>query len=193
MSRPADISPPALIAILGAGRASRFGADKLVQPCAGRPLGAWALLAAQELALPCLWIAGSSTPDFVDCEIVTNASAAEGLGTSVSLAAQVARRRGFPALLVMLADMPLVTPALLRRLIAATAPAACDHDGRPGVPALVPAHLFGVLEKLTGEGGAAAVLRGEAGLTLVEATPDELLDVDTPAALILAEQRLQRG
>ena len=41
--------------------------------------------------------------------------------------------------------------------------------------------------------GSKIVLRGEAGLTLVEATPDELLDVDTPAALILAEQRLQRG
>lgn len=193
MSRPADISPSALIAILGAGRASRFGADKLVQPCAGRPLGQWALLAAQEMALPCIWIGSSATPAFVDCEVLTNSRAAEGLGTSVALAAQAASQRGFPALLVMLADMPLVTPALLRRLMAAGAPAACAHDGRPGVPALVPARLFGALEQLTGEGGAAAVLRGETGLTLVETTSDELLDVDTPASLVLAEKRLQRG
>ena len=193
MSRPADISPPALIAILGAGRASRFGADKLVQPCAGRPLGQWALLAAQEMALPCVWIAVSAPPAFVDCEVLTNSHAAEGLGTSVALAAKVAKQRGFPALLVMLADMPLVTPALLRRLLAAGTPAACAHNGRPGVPALVPARLFGALEQLSGEGGAAAVLRGEADLTLVEATADELLDVDTPASLVLAEQRLQQG
>jgi len=182
-----------MIAILGAGRASRFGADKLVQPCAGRPLGKWALLAAQETALPCIWIAGSSLPAFVDCEVLTNSRAAEGLGTSVALAARAARQRGFTELLVMLANMPLVTPALLRRLMAAGAPAACAHDGRPGVPALVPARLFGALEQLTGEGGAAAVLRGAAGLTLVETTSDELLDVDTPASLVLAEKRLQRG
>lgn len=193
MSRPADILPTdTLVAILGAGRASRFGADKLSQSCAGKPLGLWALEAAQAIGLPLVWVAGEQAPAFLDgIEVIANPRAAEGISTSVALAAKLAGERGAGALLVMLADMPLVTPALLERLIAAQAPAACRQaDGRPGVPALIPASAYPALMALTGDRGAGAVLAKLDGLTLLTCEASELLDVDTPEALAEAERLL---
>lgn len=186
MSRHADI----MIALLGAGRASRFGADKLSQPCAGRPLGAWALAAADETGLPVVWIAGQAAPDFVTCEVALNPRTAEGMGTSVALAARLARERGAGALLVMLADMPLVSPALLARLIEAGAPSACSYGFEPGAPAIIPAALFGELEALSGDQGAARVLRGRGDVSLVHARAEDLLDVDNRPALAEAERLL---
>lgn len=187
MTRPADI----VIALLGAGRASRFGADKLSQPCAGKALGQWALEAAQATGLPVVWIAREAAPDFVTCEVALNSRAGEGMGTSVALAARLAGERGAKALLVMLADMPLVSPALLERLIAAGAPAACSYDFEPGAPALIPAALFGELEGLSGDMGAARVLRGRGDVSLIHARAEDLLDVDTPQALAEAERLLR--
>lgn len=189
---PSDIAAPIRVAILGAGRASRFGADKLAQPCAGKPLGQWAVEAAARLDLPTLWIAGEVAPPFVDCPIAHNRQAAEGIGTSVALAARHAADQGAEALLVMLADMPLVTPALLRRLTAAGAPAACRYpQGHAGIPAIIPASAFAALSGLRGDQGAGAILRDLPGLTLLDCAAHELLDVDTPQALAEAERLLR--
>lgn len=187
MTRPADI----VIALLGAGRARRFGADKLSQPCAGKPLGQWALEAAQATGLPMVWIAGDAAPDFVTCEVAQNPRAGEGMGTTVALAARLAAERGAGALLVMLADMPRVSPALLARLISAGAPAACSYGFEPGAPALIPAALFGELAALSGDQGAAQVLRGRGDVALVEASAEALFDVDTLQALAEAERLLR--
>lgn len=181
-----------LVAILGAGRASRFGADKLVQPCAGKPLGQWALEAASILGLPLVWIAGEQAPGYVTCEVAPNPRAAEGMGTSVALAARLAQERGASALLVMLADMPLVTPDLLQDLLVAGAPAACRYpQGHAGVPALVPASAYPALMALTGDRGAGGILGGIAGLSLLDPPPECLFDVDSPEALAEAEALLR--
>jgi len=194
MSRPADILPTGiLIAILGAGRASRFGADKLNQPCAGKPLGQWSLEAARTVGSPVMWIAGDAAPSFVDCEVALNLHSAQGIGTSVALAARCAAARDASALVILLADMPLVSAALIARLIATGAPAACRYpQGHAGVPALVPASAFAQLQRLTGDHGAGAVLRDLPCLTLLDCVPAELFDVDTPQALAKAERLLLR-
>ncbi len=187
-----NIAAPILIAMLGAGKASRFGADKLAQPCAGKPLGLWALDAARASGLPIVWIAGEQTPPFLEgIEVIANPRAAEGISTSVALAADFGQTRGAEALLIMLADMPLITPALLTRLVAAGTPAACRQaDGRPGVPALIPASVYPALIALTGDRGAGAVLAKMGRLTLLDCAANELLDVDTPEALAEAARLL---
>lgn len=193
MSRPADILPTdTLVAVLGAGRASRFGADKLAQPCAGKPLGQWSLEAAQASGRPIVWIAGDDTPPYLKgIEEIANPRADEGISTSVALAAQIAQTRGAEALLIMLADMPLVTPALLTRLIVSGAPAACRQaDGRAGVPALIPAGSYPALMALTGDRGAGTVLAKVGSLTLLDCAANELIDVDTPEALAEAARLL---
>ncbi|MEJ6010841.1 nucleotidyltransferase family protein [Novosphingobium aquae] len=184
MSRPADI----MIALLGAGRASRFGADKLSQSCAGKPLGQWALEAAQAMELPLVWIAGDAAPDFVTCEVVRNSRASEGMSTSVICAARAARRRGARRVLFMLADMPLVTSDLLRRLIEAGEAAGCRYpEGYAGVPALIPVRALENRVRLERDQGAGAILRSIDGLALLDCSDSELFDVDTPQALAHAE------
>lgn len=172
------------VAILAAGGATRFGGGKLDADCAGKPLGQWALDAA--LALPherLAVVVGDVAPQFAQgCEMLINQRASEGLGTSAALAAQWAT--GSDALLLMLADMPLISSATLRALTEAMGPVAVAYPGsKPGAPACFPADLFRALEALTGDSGAAQVLRGLPNVTLVDAPADELRDVDRPEDL----------
>jgi len=172
------------IALLAAGGATRFGGGKLDADCAGRPLGRWALEAA--LAVPherLAVVVGDVAPQFArGCELLVNDRASEGLGTSAALAAKWAV--GSDALLIMLADMPLVSPATLRKLTEANGPAAAAYPGnRPGAPASFPAALFPALEALTGDSGAAQVLRDLPGVAVIETAAEELRDVDRPEDL----------
>lgn len=187
MSRPADI----MIALLGAGRASRFGGDKLSQPCAGRPLGQWALEAALATYRDAVWIAGSQVPDFVDCEIIRNPDAERGIATSVACAARAAQERGASGLIIALADMPVIAPVLARLLYSGPLAACRYPKGHAGVPAMFPPEMFRRLSNLTGDQGAGALLRGLPGLALIDCAPEELIDVDTPQALAEAERILK--
>ena len=172
------------IALLAAGGATRFGGGKLDAPLAGKPLGRWALDAA--LAVPherLAVVVGDPAPEFAQgCEMLVNERAVEGLGASAALAARWAA--GSDALLIVLADMPLVSVETLRKLAAAEGPAAVAYPGdKPGVPACFPAPLFPALAALGGDSGAAQVLRGLPNVTLIETPADELRDVDRPADL----------
>jgi len=172
------------IAILAAGGATRFGGGKLDALLAGKPVGRWALDAA--LAVPherlCV-VVGEPAPAFAQgCELLVNVGAAEGIGTSAAMAARWAQ--GSDALMVMLADMPLISPATLGKLVASEPPAAVAYPaGKAGAPACFPAALFPALEGLGGDAGAAQVLRGLANVTLIETPADELRDVDRPEDL----------
>ncbi len=196
--------------VLAAGRGSRFGErPKLLADLEGRPLvrhAAEAALASRagrvlavtghaaeavEAALAGLPVETLRNPDFAD-----------GLSTSL--------RAGFAALapdadavVVLLADMPRVTPALIDRLIA-----AWDEAGRPvaavpvaggrrGNPVLLSTLLGPAVARLTGDAGAGPLLRELAGVLEVPvADAGALADVDTPdmlAALPSPEGERGRG
>ena len=96
-------------------------------------------------------------------------------------------------LLVMLADMPGITPADLDRLIAcfeaadgeAIVRATCDR--RPGNPVILPRSLFPSLETLSGDEGARRIIAATAlPIFEVELGAAARLDVDTPEALAAA-------
>lgn len=195
--------PPAVaVAVLAAGRASRFGGDKLDAVCAGKPVGAWVLDAAAEAGLPPGLLvvppAGQAGQKVAFAEAghrgwgwAHNAQPERGLASSLALAARWALEQEASALLVLLADMPLLDPAYLRRLADAPPPAAtAQPDGRPGVPALIPAALLPHAAALTGDEGAARLLAGAAGLTMLEPPQGMLLDIDGPHDLELAEEML---
>ncbi len=185
--------PPAgsglLVAVLAAGLARRFGGGKLDAPCAGKPLGAWVLdVVARAGLAPGIIVTGTDAPRFAreaaGWQCVTNADAASGLASSLRLAGQEALRRGSGAMLVLLADMPLMPPTYLRDLAAAEAPAATrQEDGRPGVPALLPRAMFADLAQLSGDRGAGPLLAGARGLDLRAAPEGALADVDTAEQL----------
>jgi molybdenum cofactor cytidylyltransferase len=177
------------IAILAAGSARRFGGGKLDAELAGKPLGQWALDAASELEAERLaMVVADPAPLFARgarCELLINGRADEGLGTSAAVAARWAAENGSDALLILLADMPLVSSATLAKLVElAGAPAAVAYPGgRPGAPACFPAALLPALERLTGDAGAAQVLRGLPDVRLIETPESELRDVDRPQDL----------
>jgi len=185
------VRPPLHIAILAAGSAVRFGGDKLDLIVAGRPLGRFALDSALALdaARPII-IVKEAPPGFARlaadqgvADLVINRRAQDGLATSVAIAARSAAAAGSSALLLMLADMPLVTPDTLRRLVEAAAvgrPAAVRHsDGNAGIPACFTSDHFAALQDLQGDRGAGALLRQAKDVALLEVAAAELRDIDT--------------
>ena len=179
-----------LVAVLAAGRGTRFGGGKLEAPCAGKPLGRWVLDAAEEAGLrPGVVVAGPEGVSFAHgWTQVINPDPNAGLGSSLALAASMATASGRRSMLVLLADMPLVLPGYLRELAAGRAPMATRYpDGRPGVPALLDKPLMIRAAALAGDRGAGPLL-GRA--TLLDPPPGSLRDVDTPQDLAEAERIL---
>lgn len=175
-----------LIAILAAGRSSRFGGDKLLSNCAGKPLGQWALDVALLLELPVIWVGcGPSIGIAAEkCPVILNENPDQGQSESVRASIKHAMDHKAESLMVLLADMPLVTPELLRQLLSLTAPAACLYDqGTPGVPAIIPASEFPALDAIKGDHGAGRYLRERTTLSTLSVSRELLLDVDTPEDL----------
>jgi molybdenum cofactor cytidylyltransferase len=175
-----------LVAVLAAGRGSRFGGGKLDAPLAGKRLGQWVLdaVAAAGLA-PGLIVVGPDAPTFAvratGWQRLVNKEPEAGQGGSVAIAAKAASGCD---LLLLLADMPLIAPDHIRRLVGGAGSTATRYpDGHLGVPACIAAEAVGQLELLSGDRGAAAVIAGLPDLTVVDADPASLLDVDDAAGL----------
>jgi len=182
-----------LVAVLAAGRGRRFGGGKLEAICAGKPVGRWALDAVAEAGFePGLIVTGPRGVSFAaDWTVLVNPRPERGLGSSLALAAQAALDGGAPALLVLLADMPLVTPGYLRELAATPPPAATRQpDGHAGVPALLDRALLARAAELSGDRGAGPVL---AEATLLEPPPGMLADVDESADVARVEFILRQA
>lgn len=178
------MSASVLVAILAAGRSSRFGSDKLAADIGGTPLGERALQIARSTGHPMVWIGSGRGWMPNDCEVIENPFADQGMGTSVAMAARVAIERRADALLILLADMPMVGSALLQEMLRQGAPICCRYpDGNPGPPALLPATHFVELAKLDGEVGARQILRILPDMKYVEPAARILADIDQPSDL----------
>lgn len=178
------------VVLLAAGRSRRFGDDdKLLAPVAGMPLALHAAARIAALA-PGRRIAVCSDGDSelaqrlaaLDFEIAVNSDEAAGLSRSLACGIAELARGSEAAALVVLADMPFVTTAHLRALLARFdplhAPVVASTDGRTAMPpALFAQTLFDSLQASVGDRGGKALLDGAA---LVTASPDELADIDRP-------------
>jgi molybdenum cofactor cytidylyltransferase len=184
------------VALLAAGRSTRFGeTNKLAADLGGRPLLSWAAQAGLSIGADCCFIVnGPEAPVPADGYTrLTNADPAQGMASSLRIAAEAAEQARAAALLILLADVPFVQTDHLERLLSAYA----KNDDRPvfsmlpsGVPqppALFPASRFAALQALEGDKGARG-LANEA--ILIETTAESLLDIDTPADLDNARSRL---
>lgn len=184
------------IALLAAGRSTRFGeTNKLAADLGGRPLLSWAAQAGLDIEADWRFIvSGPEEPVAADgYKRLINADPAQGMASSLRIAAETAEQVDAAALLILLADVPFVRADHLERLLSAYV----EDDGRPafsilpdGVPqppALFPASSFAALQALEGNKGA----RGLANdASLIETTAESLLDIDTPADLDQARSRL---
>lgn len=190
-----------LVAVLGAGLASRFGGGKLDAPCHGRPLGQWAVETALGLCAPVVVVVPPGPHAYLEpfaarlAGTIVNPFPESGQGRSVALAAAAAQEAGAGLMLLLLADMPLVRGTTLLALV----DAARKHgiaatrwpDGRRGVPACFGRAHFPELAGLDGEVGARDLLRRcpEAAV-LTPRSEQELSDVDRSEDLARAEALL---
>ncbi len=95
------------------------------------------------------------------------------------------------AVLIALADQPLVTGADLGNLVSAWRDcpgrvAAAAYQETVGVPAIFPRRSFQDLTGLRGDAGARQLLRDEAAELLRVPMPAAVLDIDTPQDLVRA-------
>jgi len=197
--RPAGSSrmPKIAAVVLAAGQSSRMGTNKLLAMVGGKPLVRCAVeAAAASAAGPVVVVTGNGARDVeaslsgLQIEIVNNADFRKGLSSSL--------RQGLSALpddcdgvIILLGDMPDVSPALIDKLIAAFDPgegrAICvaTRHGKRGNPVLWARRFFPEMMAIKGDVGAKQLIAQYGELVCeVEADDDgPLIDIDTPQAL----------
>jgi CTP:molybdopterin cytidylyltransferase MocA len=186
--------------LLAAGQGSRFGRPKALVRLDGRTLAERGVdLLRAGGADPVLVVAGAAQLELDHVHTVFNPEWRTGMGSSLRAALRALSEpaTGLPpdpadvgAVVVALADQPLIGPEAVARLIAAyragAGVAVAAYEGKPRNPVLLAReHWPEVIETATGDQGARAFLRAHPDLTtLVECgdtgRPD---DIDTPADL----------
>ena len=180
--------------LLAAGSASRFGAPKLLHPLAdGVPVGVAAARVMQHVLPRVIVVLRPGDHRLreaftdVGLEVVENARAAGGIGTSVS--AGVAAAAGADGCIIALADMPWVQAAtvtvLVDRLKRGGSIVAPVHRGQRGNPVGFAARWFPELIDLSGDRGARDLMSQNADQVQLVETADAgiLADVDRPKDL----------
>lgn len=176
--------------LLAAGHSRRFGPEnKLLANFKGRPLIEHSALALLRANIDHLIAVVASTElkarlDGFDCVSVENANhtQSESLHKGICRAAEVSADR----VIIALADMPLVTPNLLNKVLARSGVAGISaaSDGRRRMPpACFPKTSFPALLALTGDQGAGALLKEMPETQFIRVPSDLLVDIDTPADL----------
>lgn len=189
--------------VLAAGLSRRMGStNKLLLSVGGDSaetlVGRAVQTALASKAAPVLVVVGHDAPAIrrivgdSAVQIVENDAYEAGLGTSLAAGLRALTGAAVDGALVLLADMPQVTPDDLNALIDAfTEDAGTDdadrpiclpvHQGRHGNPALIPVDLFGDLQTLSGDSGAKKVLLAHPErIKEVPASSGVLKDIDTP-------------
>lgn len=200
-----SVAPPRVAAIvLAAGRGTRMaGGVKLTAEVGGQALVAHAVAAARDGGCaPVVVVTGHAAPDVraaigaADVTFVHNGDYAEGMATSLK-AGLTALPGDIDAVVVLLADMPGVDGALVKKLAAAFDPhagrliAVPVAVGRRGNPVLIGRRFFDELKTVTGDIGARDVVRAyPEAVVEVPADAAALTDLDTPEALAAAGGRL---
>lgn len=185
-----------------------MGTQKLLLEAGGdgRKVGGFALRAALEskiddltivsrASLKHLWQSVSGTrhreaPEGRARVAIAEISAEEaelGLSRSIRTGMKTALREEAGAILIILADQPLVTSAMLDRLIECFLAdpghhfAAYHNGDAPSPPMLISSRLFSAMLELEGDQGARALLGqpGVRGLVIAPEQPERLLDLDT--------------
>lgn len=187
--------------VLAAGRASRFGSTKLVEPVDGTPLARRAIGAANEvcgdrttIVVGHDWRTVTDTAGPTTGFMVYNDRYDDGIGTSIALGA-ISLRHVASAIIVMLADQPLITADHLRALIHTWSGAddeivVTSFADSMGPPVLFPRACFKDMTMLDGDAGAKQLLH-DTRFTLANVRFEPAaVDIDTPDDLTNLRERL---
>ena len=187
--------------VLAAGASHRFGQNKLLIPLGGHAVLYHALQAALTAPLdPVILVLGYESDKALQAleelrgspklRVLKNFHWAQGRAESLKLGLAAAPAHA-PGAVVLLGDMPLVTQALIARVVQAflRAHTLCFpiYRGLPGRPVAIPRELFGEFAQLCGDASGLPILQKywERAIKL-DLTPDEeptQWDIDTPEDL----------
>ena len=186
--------PTVFAAVLAAGESRRFGRSKMLESLQHETLVRRAANLAREVCGDCsILVAGHESaavtsaagdaPQFV----IVNDHYEEGIGGSIALAAKAVSHVA-DALLLLLADQPLVTAQHLRALMSHWQGAddeivATAFAETMGPPVLFPRGAFDALGELTGDQGAKSLLQSSRFDVRTIPFEDAAIDIDTPADL----------
>jgi molybdenum cofactor cytidylyltransferase len=199
---PSGVNHPQVAAVvLAAGQGTRMGGAKMTALFRGKPLVRHAHEAvAASGAGPLLTVVGHDATKVsvallgITTTLVENPDYAAGLATSLKAGIAAVPDTAAGAL-ILLGDMPLVTSAIIDRLLAAftanpmAKAVAPTVAGRRGNPILIGRNLFDAVMQLSGDLGARKLLDA-AGDDVIDVAIDDaavLADVDTPEALAQLE------
>ena len=199
LATPSNINKPAApgpagvaLVLLAAGASTRMGQPKQLLPYRGRTLLRHAAETAVATGCAPLVLVTGALHDSLAAEVtdlsfrvVTNPDWQSGMASSIQSGLAAAAPASPTAYLIMLADQPLVTPALLRQLIEqqqrTQAPIVAAAYGHTlGVPAVFSAAMLPALQQLAGKQGANGLIAGLGAAVGSVPFPEGLVDVDTP-------------
>jgi molybdenum cofactor cytidylyltransferase len=179
-------APPSAGLLLAAGGGTRFTgpAHKLVTEIDGRPLVAHAIdnvLAAGLAAVAVVTGAADLTavlPPLVT--VIPNPEWQQGQATSLAVGIRWADEHGFDAVVVGLADQPLIPPSAWRAVAGAigTPIAVATYGGRRGHPVRLRRDVWDMLPR-SGDAGARLVMARSPSLVAEVACDGDPTDVDT--------------
>jgi molybdenum cofactor cytidylyltransferase len=179
--------------LLAAGASTRMGSNKLLFTLEGEPMVHRAARRALEAGLdPVIVVLGHEAErvrealEGLDCLIALNPEHTRGVNRSLK-AGMAELPPAACATVVMLADMPYVTSAMIESMVAryrtGSAPLVIsDYQGTNAPPMLYDRALFLELGAMEGEGcGRQVVRRHRAEADVISWPADALADVDVPA------------
>jgi CTP:molybdopterin cytidylyltransferase MocA len=189
--------------VLAAGEGRRFGGPKALVRLSGVSLVERAASVLQEGGCqPVIVVLGAGADEVEqDCDlqganVVRNEAWQTGIASSLLIGLDAAERAGAEAAVVLHADQPLVTAALIARLIAAwreedKSVIAC-FVGEPVSPTLIDGRRWGeIRSSVVGDRGAKEVLLREPALVALIDCDDvgDPRDVDSPEDLEVISER----
>ena len=176
--------------VLAAGSASRYGSSKQLAELGGITLVRRATEIAHEVcALRNVLVLGHDWNAVYDaCRplsgfLIINDRHEAGMGSSISIAVRSIRHVA-SAIIIVLADQPLITSAHIAALIEEWSGndkeiVATAYAGTAGAPTLLPSACFDALIALEGDRGARALFGDERFSVKTVPFPDAEVDVDT--------------